>query len=178
MKPSDDLPIARRRLLAAACLPALLAMAGAGAQTPPGWDYQRTAATRQAKAQLTAQVSSANVLPLVAPLEGAARGRLVIEQSNRNGLVAWVAIDRGTLVCEGYNHCRVQVQFDDGDATSFQGMEPKERAGGTLYLLPAERLLDGARKARVVRVSLFLHGQGLKTLEFRSAKPLEWALRR
>lgn len=158
-------------LLAAVAVFPAAAQAPAG---PPGWQYERTAATRKTRAHLNASLASTNSLQFEGTDTGSTYGRLVFDESGANGLVAYVVLERGRIVCREYNDCRVPVQFNDADATDFQGAEPADRSPNSLYLLPAARLLEGAKKSQVLRVSLFIHGQGRRTLEFRTARPLEW----
>jgi hypothetical protein len=145
---------------------------------PPAWRYSDTADKMTSKAVPRAMVRSVNSLSLQFPYAGSNYGELNVVQREGNVNV-YLQFDKGQTMCRSYSRdCKIMVRFDDAKPIAFDGQGPSDGSSEAAFLLPASKFLDGAKKAKSIKVSLEIYKHGTQMFEFGPLAPLQWPMKR
>lgn len=148
-----------------------LALAAGGAHAD--WIYTTQVDKMNGSTMQIAYVASSNSLNLPSPYTGKNHGRIVVRSAKANGLVVVVQVEKGQFIC-GVNNCSVLVRFDEKQPTKFRAVPPSDHDPKTLFLEPERQFIDGAKKAKMIRVQATMFHAGEQILEFAVPAPLSW----
>lgn len=169
-----DAPGAPERL-AKALVPSAPATPPIPTINPPSEWYHRTSDDPLSKRPTkVASIDSVDQLTLDFPYKGTNYGHLSVRQSPRDGLTAYFTIDKGQLICHYGDNCQVSVSFDEAQPANFRMLGAADSDSTVLFFADAKRFINGASRAKEIRVSATIFQGGQPTLTFRTVSPLVW----
>jgi hypothetical protein len=152
---------------------AALLLCGVAACHAAGWAYDDSLDEVSGTSIHQATLASANSLDLPAPYAGRNPGTLAVRGTVGAGQEVVVSIAKGKLACHA--PCKVAVRFDEQAPVVFTGTEVADSATSTVLLQPGQRFIDGAKKARKIRIELPVEKAGTQALVFEAGGVLQWA---
>lgn len=142
------------------------------------WQYVSDTDTMTGKPTKIAMIESVNSLALGSPYKGENRGGLAVRQTPKQGLNVIFKIDKGQLICDSYHGCQISVRFDDAPPVRFTAGGTTDHSSTTLFIHNERKFVAAAAKAKRILVQVVIYQAGQNILEFKTAKPLEWGLKK
>ncbi len=122
----------------------------------------------------TSTVTSTNSLNFGFPYHGRNKGELLVRKNVRGGDSVMISVDKGQILCSGYDGCTVTVRFDDDEPVNFDGVGAADYDSTVVFIKHNAPFIEKATKATRILVSLRFYSEGQQILEFNTVKPLEW----
>lgn len=162
--------IAASQAATEAAAPASAAAVAAPAKKQ-NWEYQEKKDAMKGTTVRHAIVQAEESLSLDFPYAGSNFPTLHLRK-NGNDLDAIFTIEKGQLIC-GVSGCDVSVKFDDNKAMKFSASGPTDHSSTILFLEPAGKFVQLAKKSKKILVEVTLYQSGNKVVSFQT-EGLDW----
>lgn len=136
------------------------------------WVYSSTTDALNDAQTKTACTTSTNQISQSFPYHDTS-AQLCLRHSRRNGLDAYVSLDRdGQILC-GIDSCTIPVRFDKGQLQHFPGVGAKDNSTNIVFINRTASLVADLKKSSGTVIELTLFQNGNQTLTFNTAG-LKW----
>jgi hypothetical protein len=144
------------------------ATASVGTQSLPGsqWSYYQNSDDMGKGTVYTAYVSSTNTVNFDFPYSGEQHATLSLRTHPRWGKDLFFRIEKGQLLCNSYDGCKVLIRFDDGPALTFSAIEPEDNSSEVIFIQNYGRFVENMLKAKRVRIAVNVYQEGAPAFEF------------
>jgi hypothetical protein len=130
------------------------------------WSFYSRTDSMTSRAATFATIKSENTVNFGFPYQGDQYGTLMIRDHPSYGRDVLFFVERGQLLCQSYQDCRIRVRFDEGPPTSWNAVAPEDNDSETIILRNAGRFIGQLRKAKLVRLQVAAYQQGAPVFEF------------
>lgn len=154
-------------------LPAVLLLSAAGPVLAQ-WRYANEVDKMTGKASPLAIVRSDDSLDLPFPYKGPNYGRLQVRNLPGTGLETLFFVDKGQMICPGYENCYVMVKFDDKPPMKFSTVKASDHDPKVTFLRDAKKFVAQAKNAKTILVQATFFHAGTQVLTFKTPTSLEW----
>lgn len=138
------------------------------------WSYYTYLDKMTSRETKLANLVSSNTLNLEFPYSGKNHGTIILRKSKKDGLNVIVQIEKGQIICQRYDDCKVSIRFDDNKATNWNFSKSADGSSETIFINNASKFLASASKAKRILVSMTLYQAGTQILEFNPSSDLVW----
>lgn len=122
----------------------------------------------------TSSVTSTNSLNLDFPYQGRNKGELIVRKNVRGGDSVMISVDKGQILCSGYDGCTVTVRFDDDEPVHFDGVGAADYDSKVVFIKHSAPFIEKAINATRILVSVRFYRHGDQILQFNTGLPLTW----
>ncbi|MFA6450698.1 MAG: hypothetical protein WCX65_14590 [bacterium] len=136
------------------------------------WNYSETDDEMGRGKIKSATVHSSNQFHFNFPYQEEQRATLQLRIHPKYGHDVILFIENGQFLCD-IDSCKVAVRFDEGDAQSFNAVEPDDYSTTALFIRDYNRMIAGLRKANKVYIEAKFFQEGTRVFEF-DVSGLEW----
>lgn len=142
--------------------------------TKTNWIYKKSINTMDDSLNLVAILKSNNSLKLNFPYHGSNYGYILVRKRGNNKMEAIFSIEKGQLMCYDFgNPCELLVRFDNEDPISFTGAGPADHSTTIAFIVEDDKFIKGLSKAKTIKISVIIYGNGAQILEYKTLTPLE-----
>lgn len=114
----------------------------------------------------TATVTSSNSFDLNFPYQGGTTGSVTIRNHPRHGNDIIFSINKGQLLCNGYEGCDVIVSFDGRKPLTIHANTSSDNSSTTLFLKGYNRFIKEIEKSNTMKVEVTFFQNGTRVFEF------------
>lgn len=137
------------------------------------WVYTSSPEGMSGKNVVVAWTQSSNTINLGFPYQGEQRGTLTLRRHPRWGNDVILRIEKGQILCHSYGDCKINVKFDDGKVTRYDGNPPEDNSSEVVFI-PAfgtfMKRLPGAKSLKI-EVSIYQGGNQVFDFDVSGFKP-------
>lgn len=131
------------------------------------WSYAELSDEMTGRTARTASIRSENTVDFAFPYGGDQHATLMLRTHPSHGEDVILSIERGQLLCQQIDRCRLRVRFDDGEPQNWTARPPADHSTTHLFLDSHDRFVDRLRRAQVVRLQPEVYQEGSPVFEFR-----------
>src|SRR5690606_36991950 len=130
------------------------------------WRYHASEDSMSGAPSKSASVLSNNQFEFDFPYQGRQHATLTIRRHPRWGNDVIFRIEKGQVLCNSYDRCRINVRFDDAQPRRLSGNEPSDNSTETVFIPGYNDFVSRLSRAKTVRIEVDIYQQGPLVAEF------------
>lgn len=122
-----------------------------------------------------AYLKSDNEVEFDFPYNGGSYLTVVIRESKRKGMDAYIKISSGQFIINEYNgDNKISVRFDDNEPIKYTMLEPADISTDVLFFRDSKGFVEKCKSAKVIKIEPSFFQEGRRVFTFTTPVPLKW----
>ena len=131
------------------------------------WDYNESRDEMRDDVSKFATLRSENELDFEFPYNGGSGAVIGLRRNKTDGLDAYIKVDKGQFLCNGFSGTSISVKFDDGPVQQFSCTDSSSGETEYAFITNSQRFLTALKGSErvMIEAEFFQYGRGQYTFE-------------